>query len=133
RTVAEIDGRVRPLLEAERGRPLVGAETQQRAAGDRLPLPGWTPGGAVQLSELLERVDTDVRVGTDAHPDPAVAEGGDGDESVPEVLLGRRAHADPCTGLREQVELGIARVGRVDDRRVRAEAAGAIEQLDGAD
>ena len=131
--MAEIDGRFRPLLEAERGRPLVGAEAQQRADGDHVPLPGGTTGGTFQLPKLLERVDADVRVGTDAHPDPAVAEGGDGDESVPEVRLGRRAHADPRTGLREQVELGIARVRRVDDRRVRAEAAGAIEQLDGPD
>ena len=51
-------------------------------------------------------------------------------EAVAEVRLGRRADADPRARLGEQVELARVGVRRVDDRRVRAEAAGLREQLD---
>ena len=55
-----------------------------------------------------------------------------GEEAVGEVGLGRRAGADRRAALGEQVELGAVGVRRVDDRGVRAEAAGAGEQLDRA-
>ena len=47
-----------------------------------------------------------------------------------EIGLGGQACARGRVALREQVELGAVRVGRVDDRRVAAEAAGSLEQLD---
>jgi hypothetical protein len=53
-----------------------------------------------------------------------------GQEAVGEIGLGRRAGADRRAALREQVELGAVGVRRVDDRRLRTEAAGALEQLD---
>ena len=57
----------------------------------------------------------------------------DRQEAVAEVRLGRRAAHTRAPASREQVELGAVGVRRVDDGRVRAEAAGAVEQLDGPD
>ena len=52
------------------------------------------------------------------------------EEAVGEVGLGRRASADRRAALAQQVQLGAVGVRRVDDGRVRPEAAGAVEQLD---
>ena len=46
---------------------------------------------ALELAQLLERVDAHVRVGADAEPDPAMADARDRQEAVAEVRLGRRA------------------------------------------
>ena len=86
----------------------------------------------LELAELLERVDPDVRVRADADRDPACEQPLDGQEAVAEVGLRRRAGADACAGLGEQVELCPVGVRRVDDRRPLAEAAAPREQLDRA-
>ena len=64
---------------------------------------------ALELAQLLERVDPDVRVGADADADPALREPLDRREAVTEIRLGRRADADPRARVREQVELARPR------------------------
>ena len=54
------------------------------------------------------------------------------EKAVREVGLGRQAGADGRPARREQVELGTVGMCRVHDGDVRAEAAGAVEQLDRA-
>ena len=98
-----------------------------------MPAAGLAPGDPLQLAKLLERVDADVRVGTDTEWDPALEQALGGDESVAEARLGRRADADSGTRLGDQVELVVVRVRGVDDGRTRPEAAAASEQLDRAD
>ena len=65
-------------------------------------------------------------------PIVAVADARDRQEAVAEVRLGRRADADARAGVAQQVELVAVGVRRVHDRRPRAEAALACEQLDRA-
>src|SRR5213079_1692801 len=84
----------------------------------------------VDLAKLLERVDANVRVRADADADTALAKPLDGSEAVAEVRLGGGAQADAGLRLGEQVELGVARLGGVDDGRARTEAAGGRKQLD---
>src|SRR4051794_6289456 len=88
---------LRPRLDPECRRPLLGAEAEQRTYRDDVPLAGRPPRGALELPQLLERIDADVRVRADADPDPALAQRRDGDEAVAEVRLGGRAdtHARP--------------------------------------
>ena len=93
---------------------------------------GLTPGGALELPKLLQRVDPHVRVGADREPDSAVEQLLERREAVAEVRLGRRAQAHGRSRVREQVELRRARMRGVDDRRRRAEAAAPREQLDRA-
>jgi CDP-diacylglycerol--glycerol-3-phosphate 3-phosphatidyltransferase len=88
---------------------------------------------AFELAELLERVDAHVRVRADAERNPPGAQPFHRNEPVAEVGLRGRTHADAGARLREEVELVVVRVGSVDDRRPRAEAAGALEELDRPD
>ena len=87
-------------------------------------------GDSLELAQLLERVDPHVRVRADADADPALDGRSDGQETVAEVRLGRRAGADARARLREEVELGVGGVRGVHDRRPRPEAAGLGEELD---
>ena len=91
-----------------------------------------TAGDALDLAELLERVDPHVGVGADAERDRSLANRGNPEKAVAEVGLGRRADADPRAGRREEVELLVARVRCMDDRRLRGEAARVGEELDRA-
>jgi hypothetical protein len=129
----KIDLDVVPPFDAERAGALVGAITQQRRRGQHVPpsrLPARDP---FELSQLLERVDANVRVRSDADPDRALADTLDGQEAVAEVRLRRRARADAGACLREQVELVPVCVSRVYDGRAFRQTAGAVEQLEWAE
>ena len=91
------------------------------------------PSDALELAELLQRIDPDVGIRADAERDPALAEALDGREAVAEVRLRGRADADARAGLGEEVELGVVGVRSVDDRRARAEAARLGQELDRPD
>src|SRR5439155_1337736 len=80
RRVVEVDVRVGPRLEPERGRPLVGAAAEQHVGRDHPALPGLAARDAFELAQLLERVDAHVRVRADADGDPAVNDARDGRE-----------------------------------------------------
>src|SRR5512133_1164963 len=125
----EVDLDVGPTLQAERRRALVGSGAEE--GGDRQDVPPQRPPAryALQLPQLLERVDPHVRVGADADPDSALADLFDRHEPVAEVCLSRRADADPGTRLCNQLELASVCMRGVHDRRVRTEAAGLREQL----
>ena len=71
---SEVDLDVGPALEAERGGALVGAEAEQRSSRDDVARPASAAGDALELAQLLERVDADVRVRADADADAALAE-----------------------------------------------------------
>ena len=129
----EVDLHVGPFVEPERRRTFVRAEAEQGVRGDHVAAKRPAPGDPLELSELLERIDADVRVGADAEADAAFADALDGEEAVAEVRLGREAGADPGAGLGEEVELAVVRVRGVDDRRARPEAAGLGEELDRPD
>src|SRR6184192_3173000 len=96
----EIDADLPPRFEPERCGALVGAEAEQRVRRDDVAAAGAASCDALQLAQLLERVDTDIRVGADADPDPALADLLDGAEAVAEIGLRRRAHADTGACLR---------------------------------
>ena len=117
-----------PSEDPPRSRP----EPDQLLGREDAAAAGLTAGDALELAQLLERVDADVRVGSDAERDRPVPDALGREEPVAEVCLGRRAGADRRAGRGKEVELGAVRVRRVDHGRALAEAAGAREQLDGA-
>src|SRR4029079_18476247 len=89
------------------------------------------PCDAVELTQLLERVDAHVRVRADAEPDASVKEPLDREEAVAEVRLRRRAGADARAGRREQVELAPVGVRCMHDGRARAETAAGLGHVGG--
>ena len=129
----EVDLGVRPRVETECRSSLVGADPEQRVGRDDVPAQRGPARDPLQLSELLERVDTRVRVRADADGDAALEDALDREVPVAEIRLGRGADADARAALSEEVELRVVGVRRVDDRRPRAEAAVLREQLDGPD
>ena len=104
--MAEVDLDVRPRVEPERGGALAPSRSQQLARRDDVAPQLLPPGDALELAQLLERVDADVRVRADAERDPALEQAADRREAVAEIRLRRRADADPRAGVGEQVELG---------------------------
>src|SRR4051795_4237549 len=131
--MAEIDLDVGPLLEPERAGSLVCTDAEQRLVRDDVTSTALPACDALELPQLLERVDADVRVGADADADASRRHPLDGEEAVAEVRLGGRAHADSRSGLGEQVELPAIGVGRVHDGGPLAQAARPLQQLDRAD
>ena len=113
------------------GRP-ARAEAEQLLGREDASSTGLASRDALELAELLERVDPDVRVGPDAERDRAGADALGGEEAVAEVGLRRRAGADRRARGRQEVELRAVRMGGVNDRRPLSQAAGAVEQLDRA-
>jgi len=91
---------------------------------------GAAPRDALQLAQLLERVDPDIRVGADADPDPTLAQLLHRREAVAEVGLGCQAQADSCAGIGDQIQLESVCVGGVHDGRSGPEAATVGQQLD---
>src|SRR5919204_4429765 len=112
--MAEVHLEVVPAIEAEGACSLVRAVTEERVDREHVPPARLASRNPLELTELLERVDPDVRVGADADADRARADAFDGEEPVAEIRLGRRARADPRAGSREQIELVAVRVRRVD-------------------
>jgi CDP-diacylglycerol--glycerol-3-phosphate 3-phosphatidyltransferase len=129
----EIDLDVVPLLEPERAGAFVGAEAQEALRGDDVSAAALPARDPLELAQLLQRIDANVRVGADAQADAPLAHPLHGEEAVAEVRLGRRAGADARARRGDQVELGAVGVGGVDDRRSLAEAARPLQQLDGTD
>src|SRR6476646_5055623 len=121
-----------PALEPESRGPFVRAKTEEGRKSDHIAPPLATAGDALQLPQLLERVDAHIRVRADADADPACAELQHRREAVAEVRLRGRADAHPGASVGEEVELARIGMGRVHDRRARAEAARICEQLDRA-
>src|SRR5215216_2954521 len=130
RGVPEIGLDIVPAFEPERRGALVRAEAEEARRRDDVALPRAATGDRLQLAQLLERIDSHVRVRADAHADSALAQRLHRYEAVAEVRLRGRADTDARTRVRQQVELVPVGVGRVDDRRVRPEAARLREQLD---
>src|SRR5207302_5076186 len=106
------------------------SEAEERFGCDDVPAARLTPRDPLQLAQLFERVDPDVRVRADADADVAGAHSLDGKEAVAEVRLRRRAGADPRARARDEVELGVVRMRRVHDGGAFEEATGPVEQLD---
>ena len=94
RAVGEIDLDRRPLVEPERGGAL-GRPIARSILGGHDVAPQLLPAGdALELAELLERVDPHVRVRADDRADAALGSALDREEAVAEVRLRRRADAD---------------------------------------
>src|SRR5919109_113072 len=129
----KVDLDVAPGVEAKSGPPFVGAVAEQRLGADHIAPQLHAPRDPFELAKLLERVDARVRVGADTEADAPLTHAADREEAVAQVRLRGRARADPRPGLGEQVELRVVGVRCVDDRRARAQATGARQQLDGAD
>ena len=126
----EVDLDPRPVVEPERARADLAAEAQELLGGEDAAPAGLAARDPLELAQLLERVDADVRVRADAERDRALADALGREEAVAEVGLRRRAGADGRAGRGEEVELGAVGVRRVDDGRSLAEAARAREELD---
>ena len=127
----EVDPDVVPAVKAERSCAFVRSEAQEGLDRHDVPASGPPSRDPLELAELFERVDPDVRIRAEAHAERALTPLLDRREAVPEVRLRRRAHADPPARVEEEVELVRIGVRRVDDGRPRAEAAALGEQLDG--
>ena len=65
----EVDVDLRPGLEPQRASADLAAERVQLVRGEHAAPPGLPPRDALELAELLERVDADVRVRADADRD----------------------------------------------------------------
>ena len=115
---------------AERASAHVAAELVQLIGREDAAASGLPSRDALQLAELLERIDADVRVRADAERYRALSDALGGQKAVAEVGLRRRAGADGRTRRGEEVELGAVRVRRMHDRRSLAQAARAREELD---
>src|SRR2546430_2181510 len=97
----EVDRDLTPRFQPEACSALVGAEAEQRVRRDDVAPAGAAPRDALQLAQLLERVNADVRVGADADPDPALAQLLHRREAVAKVGLGRLPEAlDPPAPVR---------------------------------
>src|SRR3954468_12596436 len=129
----EVDLCVGPGLEAERRGALVRTEAKEGVGRNDISTQRSAARDSFQLAQLLERVDSDVRVRADAHPDAALAELLDREEAVAQVGFGGRARADARIGLAHEVELRVVGVRRMDDRRSRAKTTCLREELDRAD
>src|SRR5207344_2993815 len=126
----EVDLDLRPLVEAQRPRADVSAERVQLVGREHAASLRLAARDPLELAELLEGVDADVRVGADAERYRAPPNALGGQEAVAEVRLGGRTGADRRPGRRNEVELGAVGVGGVHDRRAAGQAADAIEELD---
>src|SRR5215210_617028 len=122
--MCEVDLDVVPLLQSERTGALVGSEAQQAFSRDDVPAPALSPGDALQLAELLQRIDAHVGVGADAEADAPRADPLHGHEAVAQVRLSGGTDADPGAGAGNEVELGAVRMRRMDDRRAVGQATG---------
>jgi CDP-diacylglycerol--glycerol-3-phosphate 3-phosphatidyltransferase len=129
----EIDLDVIPGFETKRARAFVGAVAEQGRGGQNVATAGLAARDPLELAQLLQRVDPDVRIGADADPDRTRTDPLDRKEAVAEVRLRRRARADARSGAREQVELVAVRMRGMDDRRALAQTTCAVEELDRPD
>ncbi len=130
RAVPDVHLDVVPRVEPERRGADVRADLPELVGREHAAAALLPPRDALELAELLERIDADVRVGADAERDAAMADTHDGEEPVSEIRLGGRAGADTRPAVAEQVELDAVGVCRVDDGRPLAEAPRRREELD---
>ena len=128
----EVDLDLAPRLEPEGASAVRAADRPERVRVEHAAPAVLPPCDALELAELLEGVDPNVRVAADAERDPAVEHADRRDEAVAQVGLGRRAGADRRAAVPQQVELRAVGVRCVDDRRQRPQAARVGEQLDRA-
>src|SRR6266542_6535329 len=91
--MSRVDGDIPPVLDPQRGRTFVGAEGEQPLERDDVAPQGQPTRGALELAQLLERVDSEVRVRADADADAPCADPVDRREAVAEIRLGRRTDA----------------------------------------
>ncbi len=130
RRVTEFHFDLVPAVDPERRSARFRPDPQKLGGRDDVASKRLATGDALDLAELLERVDPDVRVRADADRDSSFLQPLDRQKSVAEVRLGRRAGADAGPRVTEQVELCVGGVRGVDDRRLRAEAARLCQELD---
>src|SRR6185295_4972346 len=131
--MAEVGLDPRPLAQSERFRPLGRSDLVELGDRDDVSPELLAARHAFELAQLLQRVEAHVRVRADAERDPMLADPRDREEAVAEIRLGQGTDADACAGARKERELALVGMRPVDDGRVRAEAAGAREELDWAD
>src|SRR6185436_4984877 len=106
RPVIEVDLDLTPRVESQSASAVRAADRPQRVRVEHAASAVLPPRDALQLAELLEGVDPNVRVTPDAERDPAVEHADRRDEAVAQVGLGRRAGADRRAAVPQQVELG---------------------------
>src|SRR5215208_2555542 len=131
--MGDVHGDLRPRFQPERGGPFVRAEREQALERDDVAAQCMPSRDAVELAQLLERIDPRVRVRADAESDPPFAYAIDRRVAVAQIRLRRGTDADPRARIAHQVELDVRSMRRVHDRRPRREAARAREKLDRAD
>ena len=83
--VFEVHLDVRPVLEPERSGALVGAVAEEGSRRKDVALLGSPSGDPLQLPELLERIDSHVRVRPDAERDAALLDSLDREKAVAEA------------------------------------------------
>ncbi len=118
-------------VEPERARALRPSRSEEHRGRDHVAAQRLAAGDPLELAELLERIDADVRVRADAEADPAARDPLDRERS-------RRRGSPPSSGRRRSARPACASRSSsasdacvaVDDRRARTEAARLGEQLD---
>src|SRR5215218_1835965 len=128
-----VDLDLRPTLESECRGTFVRTEAQKRLGIADLASTCRASSRRLQLAELFQRVDSDIRVRAGADRDPTLTQALDGCKAVSEVGLGCGGEADAGARGGQQVELVVVGVRGMDDRRSRPEAAGPVEQLERTD
>src|ERR1044072_1141478 len=93
---------LRPAIDTQGRRTFVGTAAEEGRDRDHVALAGAAARDALQLAALLERVNPDVRVGADAHADPALADLLDGTEAVARFasVVGQTQTRDPLSAIR---------------------------------
>jgi hypothetical protein len=115
--MSEIDCDPGPCFDAERGSTVGGTHREEVVGRDDVTRARLATSDAADLPELLERIDTNVRVRADRDRDPALEKLADLRETVTEVRLRGGTQADACPCLGDELQLGLGRVRGMDDRR----------------
>ncbi len=121
-----------PGRDPQRLRAALAPEREELVRREHAAATGLPPCDPFELAQLLEGIDPDVRIRSDAESDRATANALGGQEPVPEICFGRRAGTDRRAIRREEIELDSICVRCVDDGGAGAEAAGTGEELDRA-
>src|SRR5262249_59463884 len=123
RRVLEIALARRPRVEPERASAAGGAELEQCLRCNDVSPQQLPAGDALELPQLLEWINSDVRVRADRERKATLGHRFERREAVAEGGLRGGAQADSGFGLRGQGELVLPGVRRVDGLRVWGEGA----------
>jgi hypothetical protein len=120
-----IEPQRRPARSDRRPPQVAASGGKQRVAG--LPLAARE---RLHLTQFLKRVDPHLLIGPDRQPHAGIAIAQRGQDAIAEVALGRRTGDDDRPAHSKPVDVSVADMDGMHDRRPRAQETGAVQQLD---